>query len=72
MLRRKIKNNFIMVTPGIRPDASGEDDQKRVATISQAVKAGSDFLVIGRPILKAAEPLLQAEKMLGDLYGAGD
>jgi len=72
MLRRKIKNNFIMVTPGIRPDASGEDDQKRVATISQAVKAGSDFLVIGRPILKAAEPLLQTEKMLGDLYGAGN
>ncbi|MCK9430187.1 MAG: orotidine-5'-phosphate decarboxylase [Candidatus Omnitrophica bacterium] len=67
MLRRKIKNNFIMVTPGIRPDASGEDDQKRVATVSQAVKAGSDFLVIGRPILKAAEPLLQTEKMLGDL-----
>lgn len=72
MLRRKIKNNFIMVTPGIRPDASGEDDQKRVATVSQAVKAGSDFLVIGRPILKAVEPLLQTEKMLGDLYGAGN
>jgi orotidine-5'-phosphate decarboxylase len=72
MLRRKIKNNFIMVTPGIRPDASGKDDQKRVATISQAVKAGSDFLIIGRPILKAAEPLLQTEKMLGDLYGAGN
>jgi len=72
MLRRKIKNNFLMVTPGIRPDASGEDDQKRVATISQAIKAGSDFLVIGRPILRAAEPLLQTEKMLGDLYGAGN
>jgi orotidine-5'-phosphate decarboxylase len=67
VLRRKIKNNFVMVTPGIRPDNLGKDDQKRTATVSQAIKAGSDFLIIGRPILKAPDPLLQTEELLGEL-----
>jgi len=67
VLRRKIKKDFIMVTPGIRPDIFGRDDQIRTATVSQAVKAGSDFLVVGRPILKAPDPLLQTEELLGDL-----
>lgn len=64
ILRRKIKKNFVMVTPGIRPDNFGQDDQKRTATVSEAIKAGSDFLVIGRPILKAANPLAATEKLL--------
>ncbi|MDP2831502.1 MAG: orotidine-5'-phosphate decarboxylase [Candidatus Omnitrophota bacterium] len=72
VLRRKIKNNFIIVTPGIRPDNLGKDDQQRTATVSQAIKAGSDFLVIGRPILKAADPIAKTEELLGDLYGAGN
>ena len=67
VLRRKIKKNFIVVTPGIRPDNSGKDDQKRIATVSEAIKAGSNFLVIGRPILKAKNPLATVEKLLGDL-----
>ncbi|MDD3275039.1 MAG: orotidine-5'-phosphate decarboxylase [Candidatus Omnitrophica bacterium] len=71
-LRRKIKKDFIIVTPGIRPGGSGIDDQKRTATVAEAVKAGSDFLVIGRPILKAADPLSQTEEILGDLNGAGN
>lgn len=71
-LRRQIKNNFIIVTPGIRPDNSGKDDQQRTATVSQAIKAGSDFLVIGRPILKADNPIAKTEELLGDLYGAGN
>jgi orotidine-5'-phosphate decarboxylase len=72
VLRRKIKKNFIMITPGIRPDNLNKDDQKRTASVSEAIKAGSDFLVIGRPILKASDPLLQTEGLLGDLYGAGN
>jgi orotidine-5'-phosphate decarboxylase len=64
VLRSKIKQKFVMVTPGIRPDNTGKDDQKRTATVSQAVGAGSNFLVIGRPILNAADPLLQAEAFL--------
>ena len=71
-LRREIKKNFVMVTPGIRPDNSGKDDQKRTATVSQAIKAGSDFLVIGRPILKAADPLSQTGELLRGLSGVGN
>jgi orotidine-5'-phosphate decarboxylase len=67
VLRQKIKKNFVMVTPGIRPDNSNQDDQKRTATVRQAIQAGSDFLVIGRPILKAQDPLLQAEEFLRDI-----
>jgi orotidine-5'-phosphate decarboxylase len=72
VLRSRIKKNFVMVTPGIRPDNAGKDDQKRTATVSQALKAGSDFLVIGRPILRAADPIAKTEELLGDLYGAGN
>ena len=64
VLRKEIKSNFIMVTPGIRLGNSSQDDQKRTATVSQAVIAGSDFLVIGRPILKAADPLIAMERLL--------
>jgi orotidine-5'-phosphate decarboxylase len=71
-LRRKIKKDFIIVTPGIRSGRSGIDDQKRTATVAEAVKAGSDFLVIGRPILRAADPLSQTKEILGDLNGAGN
>lgn len=56
-LRSKIKKKFIIVTPGIRPDKTVRDDQKRTATIAEALQAGSDFLVIGRPILEAKNPL---------------
>ncbi len=49
-------SKFICVTPGIRPTASGSDDQRRVVTPAQAVLNGSDFLVLGRPITNAASP----------------
>lgn len=63
LLRRRIKNKFIIVTPGIRPVQSARDDQKRIATAAEAIASGSDFLVVGRPILEAKDPL----KALGDL-----
>ena len=72
LLRRKIKKDFLIITPGIRMNSSGADDQKRTTTVKQAVKAGSDFLVIGRPILKADDPSARAGELLGDLYGAGN
>ncbi len=55
-LRKKIKNKFLIITPGIRPAHLAGDDQKRTATLAEATKAGSDFIVVGRPILTAKEP----------------
>jgi len=56
-LRSKIKNRFVIVTPGIRPQGGAKNDQKRTATVKEAIRAGSDFLVVGRPILEAKDPL---------------
>ncbi|MFA5199609.1 MAG: orotidine-5'-phosphate decarboxylase [Candidatus Omnitrophota bacterium] len=69
LLRSKIKNKFLIVTPGIRAGDSSRDDQKRIATVLEAQSSGSDYLVIGRPILKADNPVLKVEEILGDLYG---
>ena len=63
-LRGKINKKFVIVTPGIRLDQLARDDQKRTATVSQAVKSGSNFLVIGRPILKAKYPVAQTQEFL--------
>jgi orotidine-5'-phosphate decarboxylase len=58
---------FKVVTPGIRPAGSGAGDQKRVATPRAARDAGSDFLVVGRPIIEAGSPRIAAERMMGEL-----
>jgi orotidine-5'-phosphate decarboxylase len=60
-------NDFIIVTPGIRPQDSSLDDQKRVVTPKDAVQAGSTFMVIGRPILKANDPLKAAETIAREI-----
>lgn len=57
MLRKQCGNKFSLVTPGIRPENTSLDDQSRVMTPLAALQAGSSFLVIGRPITKAADPL---------------
>ena len=62
-LRKKIKGKFLIVTPGIRSDRVAYDDQKRTATAKEAFYAGSDFLVIGRPILEAKDPLKALEDL---------
>jgi orotidine-5'-phosphate decarboxylase len=56
-LRRQCGKDFCLVTPGIRPATAGKDDQNRVATPRQAIAGGSDYLVIGRPITRAPDPL---------------
>ena len=56
-LRREQGSDFILVTPGIRPAGSSSGDQQRVMTPLEAKKAGSNYLVVGRPITEAAEPL---------------
>ena len=54
-------SDFIIVTPGIRPQNTSLDDQKRTVTPKEALRAGSTFMVIGRPILKAKDPLKAAQ-----------
>jgi orotidine-5'-phosphate decarboxylase len=56
MLRDNLGEEFKLVTPGIRPGGANNDDQKRVMTPAQAINAGSEYLVIGRPITQAADP----------------
>jgi len=57
ILRHELGAEFSLVTPGIRPTGSGMDDQSRVATPAMAIRNGSSYLVIGRPITQAADPL---------------
>ncbi|MEE8233573.1 MAG: orotidine 5'-phosphate decarboxylase / HUMPS family protein, partial [Gammaproteobacteria bacterium] len=57
MLRNNLDKEFKLVTPGIRPAGSDNNDQERVMTPGQAINAGSDYLVIGRPITQAADPV---------------
>ena len=56
LLRRELGDDFCLVTPGIRLDDSNKDDQKRTMTPYNAVKAGSSYLVIGRPITRSSNP----------------
>lgn len=64
-LRGRIKKKFLIITPGIRADDAVCDDQKRTATVSEAIRAGSDFLVVGRPVLKAKDPLKAVKELIG-------
>ncbi|MBD3179329.1 MAG: orotidine-5'-phosphate decarboxylase [Candidatus Latescibacteria bacterium] len=66
-IREKFRDDFVIVTPGIRPAGTGMDDQKRVATPARAAEAGSDYLVIGRPIYQAPRPAEAAAGILEEL-----
>ena len=71
MLRRTLPADTQLVTPGIRPAGeAGGDDQKRVMSPAEAARAGSTYIVVGRPILKAADPAATARAILAELSGA--
>ena len=63
-LKKEINKKFIAVTPGIRPPRFASADQKRTATVEEAIANGSDFLVIGRPIIEAADPRAVVREIL--------
>tara|TARA_R110001632_G_scaffold70372_1_gene163920 strand:- start:19604 stop:20266 length:663 start_codon:yes stop_codon:yes gene_type:complete len=68
MLSTELGKDFVLVTPGIRPAGSDQGDQKRIMTPAQAMAAGSHYLVMGRPITQASDPiavLTQANMDLG-------
>ena len=70
-IRDAISNpNFLVVTPGIRPAHSDSADQKRVATPATAIAAGASYLVVGRPITGASDPVAAAQQIVSEMEGA--
>jgi len=67
LIREACGKDFLVVTPGVRPAFASTDDQKRVMTPAEAVKAGSDYLVIGRPISSAADPSAAVESIVTEI-----
>jgi orotidine-5'-phosphate decarboxylase len=64
------KPDFVIVTPGIRPAGNAPDDQRRVLTAGEAIHAGADYLVVGRPILNATEPAAAAKSIVAEIESA--
>lgn len=61
------KDDFLIVTPGIRPSEATNDDQRRISKPAEALKAGSDFLVIGRPIMNALDRTAAVETIVAEI-----
>ncbi|MGH9529420.1 MAG: orotidine-5'-phosphate decarboxylase [Terriglobales bacterium] len=66
-LRRKLGQDFVIVTPGVRPAGASHGDQARVVTPSEAMLAGATHVVVGRPILEAADPGQAAREILAEM-----
>ena len=69
-IRAACGDDLVLVTPGIRPASSGLDDQRRTATPAEAVRAGSNILVVGRPITTAAAPVEAAREVVAEIERA--
>ncbi len=66
-LRQEFGRDFAIVTPGVRPAGSGPHDQARVVTPAEAIAAGASHIVVGRPIIEAADPAAEARAILGQI-----
>ena len=69
-LRKVVGHQMVLVTPGIRPAGSAAGDQKRIMTPARAIAAGADYLVVGRPVLEAADPRAAAEAIQAEIAQA--
>jgi orotidine-5'-phosphate decarboxylase len=69
-LRSVIRPSMVLVTPGIRPAGAAAGDQKRVMTPAAAIRAGADYLVVGRPVVAAADPKAAADAIVADIAAA--
>ena len=72
-MREKLGERFLVVTPGIRPGINREinqDDQKRIVTAGKAVENGADYIVVGRPISTAPDPITVVESMQKEITAA--
>ena len=70
LIRDACGDDFLIVTPGVRPTFASQDDQKRVTTPGDALRSGADYLVIGRPISAAADPALAADMIVQEMQEA--
>lgn len=69
-IRARFGDKLLIVTPGVRPAGTGADDQKRVVTPADAIRAGADHLVVGRPIVNAPDPAAAARAIAGEIAAA--
>lgn len=69
-IRARFGDAILIVTPGVRPAGASHDDQKRVVTPADAVRAGADYLVVGRPILAAGDPAAAARGIQAEIAAA--
>jgi orotidine-5'-phosphate decarboxylase len=69
-LRKIVGHQMHLVTPGIRPAGSATGDQKRIMTPAKAIAAGADYLVVGRPVLEAADPKAAANAIVAEIEQA--
>jgi len=72
VLRPKVGPRFLIVTPGVRPAGKDVDDHARATTPTQAITAGADYLVVGRPIRAASDPAAAAATILSEMQAAFD
>jgi orotidine-5'-phosphate decarboxylase len=66
-VRKACGKDFVIVTPGIRPKGADAGDQKRIATAKDAIAAGANYIVVGRPILEAKNPLQVAQSIIKEI-----
>ena len=69
-IRKACGDKFLIVTPGIRPKWAETDDQRRITTPAEAIRRGADYIVVGRPIIEAEDPLEAAQMILDEMRGA--
>jgi orotidine-5'-phosphate decarboxylase len=72
MVRGVVGDHLILVTPGIRPKGSGAGDQKRVMTPAEAIVAGADHIVVGRPVTEAQDPKAAATAIIAEIESERD
>ena len=65
-VRQACGADFLIVTPGVRPSSGGLDDQRRVLTPEEAIRAGADYIVVGRPVLSAKDPAEAAQRIAAE------
>ncbi len=66
-IKEKIGKDFLVVTPGVRPEWAARGDQKRILTPKQAMSEGADYIVVGRPIIQAEDPAAAAKKIIEEM-----